>query len=161
MFLSRTNTAPTLARLHVERSATWRVINMKYWSQVGLWSIANSFSGAHPNHRRNQLIRLRPAPSFERRDRHRYEGDHEQRQRQPAGQSATRIEARHGVGRRRVIEPDEQHQNGPEKPSGPTEKTEAHGEQQEQASDPAMLPPEHGIDHVPSVELADGEEIEH
>src|SRR5262249_3464962 len=35
MFLSRTITAPTLARRQVERSATSRVMVMKYWSQVG------------------------------------------------------------------------------------------------------------------------------
>src|SRR5947209_4177168 len=35
MFLSRTMTAPTLARVQVERSATWRVIVMKYWCQLG------------------------------------------------------------------------------------------------------------------------------
>src|SRR6266851_7058480 len=32
---SRTITAPTLARRQVERSATCRVIVMKYWSQLG------------------------------------------------------------------------------------------------------------------------------
>src|SRR5207244_9919446 len=35
MFLSRTMTAPTLARVQVERSATCRVIVMKYWCQLG------------------------------------------------------------------------------------------------------------------------------
>src|SRR4029450_1990343 len=35
MFLSRTITAPTLARRQVERSATSRVMVMKYWSQGG------------------------------------------------------------------------------------------------------------------------------
>src|SRR5260221_8626813 len=35
MLRSRTMTAPTCARRQVERSATWRVIVMKYWSQLG------------------------------------------------------------------------------------------------------------------------------
>src|SRR3989442_1824800 len=35
MFLSRTITAPTLARVQVERSATCRVMVMKYWCQLG------------------------------------------------------------------------------------------------------------------------------
>src|SRR5437899_4311885 len=35
MFLSRTMTAPTFARVQVERSATWRVMVRKYWCQLG------------------------------------------------------------------------------------------------------------------------------
>src|ERR1043166_97168 len=40
IFLSRTITAPTLARLQVERSATSRVIVRKYWCQLSRSLIA-------------------------------------------------------------------------------------------------------------------------
>src|SRR5258708_5545856 len=43
MLRSRTMTAPTLARRQVERSATSRVIVMKYWSQLGRWGLGCRF----------------------------------------------------------------------------------------------------------------------
>src|ERR1700693_504224 len=43
MLRSRTMTAPTFARKQVERSATSRVIVMKYWSQLGRWGVDCGF----------------------------------------------------------------------------------------------------------------------
>src|SRR6184192_940867 len=73
MFLSRTNTAPTLARLQVERSATWRVMSMKYWSHDGRSLIALGppvSSTAEPDHRRDELLGLRTDPALQGGDRH-------------------------------------------------------------------------------------------
>src|SRR2546425_6676948 len=97
MFLSRTNTAPTLARLQVERSATWRVMSMKYWSHDGRSFIALGpavSSTAKPDRRRNELVGLRTGPPLHGGDRHGYERGNEQQQREPTGDAATRIEVR-------------------------------------------------------------------
>src|SRR5437870_2314773 len=89
MFFSRTITAPTLARRQVERSATWRVMVMKYSSQLGRSLIASPHDpdrlryereNQHyqARHRRHQSCGAEPAPVIERRrvTEARHEGDH-------------------------------------------------------------------------------------
>src|SRR5580700_8941636 len=142
-------TAPTWARRQVERSATSRVIVMKYWSQLGRSGLrcrfglsvglsANSFPSIDsikrhsdfyvaqlPQHlivmrrvvdyfltvtifvRRHRRLRLH------KRERHRAEGDDEQRDGSPRGDSAARIQGSVAIYSRGMPQSEREHQHCP------------------------------------------------
>src|SRR5437870_12262925 len=97
MFLSRTMTAPTLARVQVERSATCRVMVMKYWCQLGRSLIA-------------RVSRDDP-------DRLRDEGEDEDGERGARRDHAREAERPRVVLARRV--PERQHDRGDRRPEEP------------------------------------------
>src|SRR5512134_864245 len=101
MFLSRTMTAPTLARPQVDRSATCRVMVMKYWSHVGRLLMARRLSG-------KDLERFG------------HERQQEQQEARERAQRARRPERLPVVERRRVPEAQHQRQDrGPDDPPRP------------------------------------------
>src|SRR5262245_7498931 len=138
MFLSRTITAPTCARRQVERSATWRVIVMKYWSHVGRLLIGVSRDDA---------------------DRLGNESDHEHYQAQDGSHQPRGTDRRPVVVGRRV--PERRHEtqdDRPEEPPWPSPKPEPDENRHQDAAQRRRGATHGRIHDVPTVELADREE---
>src|SRR4051812_43079170 len=122
MFLSRTMTAPTLARLQVERSATWRVMVRKYWCQLSRSLIEYLVSGSLQS--LAPLGRPRPLfarPRFGECKRNRHESHGERGEEKPADDFPLGVERRLGVDGRRMAHPGQcQDQHAPDDPAEPS-----------------------------------------
>src|SRR5213080_1008022 len=149
MFLSRTMTAPTLARVQVERSATCRVMVMKYWCQLGrsLISILRSRSWA-PRSRHDA-------------DRLRDEGEDKDGEGCPSREHAPRAERpRIVLARRMTQRHHERRDRGPEEPARPASKTEPEERAEEERGQQARPAAEHGVEHVAAVELTRRKQVQ-
>src|SRR5438552_275325 len=149
MFLSRTMTAPTLARVQVERSATCRVMVMKYWCQLGrsLISILRSRSWA-PRSRHDA-------------DRLRDEGEDKDGEGCPSREHAPRAERPRIVLARRVTQRHhERRDRGPEEPARPASKTEPEERAEEERGQQARPAADHGVEHVAAVELTRRKQVQ-
>src|SRR5690349_19965400 len=137
MFLSRTITAPTLARLQVERSATCRVIVRKYWSQLNrsLIDILSSLGSLQPLASFGRLRTLVGYTRFDECKRNRRKCHGQGGQEQPADDLALCVEWRLGVDRRRMTHTGErQNQDAPDDPAEPSpEETERKQKQHREA----------------------------
>src|SRR6266403_4328012 len=101
MFLSRTITAPTLARVQVDRSATWRVMVRRYWCQLG----RSLMQGLHLGGDAERLTD---------------EGEDEDDEGGDRRQTASRAERQRVIGRGRMAEGEERRDDGrPRDPAGP------------------------------------------
>src|SRR5258706_6522828 len=115
MFLSRPMTAPTLARLQVERSATWRVMVKKYWCQLNRSLIENLSSAralqpAGPLGLAALLRRVRLRDCKGGRDK----SHGQDRQHHPAEDFSFPVQRRVGIDRRRGAAARVKNQQGPD-----------------------------------------------
>src|SRR5258706_14402310 len=134
MFLSRTITAPTLARVHVDRSATCRVIVMKYWSQLGRLLIETSRKDA---------------------DRLGYEREHQEYQAGDGAHQPDAVEWDVVVDGGGGSEPrHERDHRSPEEPARPYPEAEPDEGRREPARQERRAATDGGVGHVPTVELA-------
>src|SRR5262245_50639842 len=139
MFLSRTITAPTFARVHVERSATSRVMVRKYWCQLGRSLISTSYAGSRQH--AQWFGDERQDEDDERRD----------GQEPPPGVQGLRVV----VGRGMASQP---HEHGgddrPDDPARPPGPTEPHQERDHRRRNHDRVATEGRVEDVPAVELS-------